>query len=102
MRIIREAFLVEMARQYPKARKYLEAWRAIVRQAEWSNLAEVRRVYSSADIVTVKSDRSVVAFNVCGNAYRLLTAIHYNRQIVYTLRFFTHAEYSRDKWKDEL
>lgn len=102
MRIIREPFLVEVARQYPKAAKYLEAWRAVVRQARWESLADVRRLYNSADAVTVKSNRTVVVFNVCGNAYRLITAIHYNRGIVYTLRFLTHAEYSKDKWKDEL
>jgi mRNA interferase HigB len=41
-------------------------------------------------------------FNVCGNDFRLIVAIHYNRGIVYTLRFLTHAEYSKDKWKKEL
>jgi mRNA interferase HigB len=41
-------------------------------------------------------------FNIAGNKYRLVTAIHYNRQIVYTLRVMTHAEYSRDKWKEQL
>ena len=102
MRIIKETFLVEAARRHPKAAKYLNAWRVIVRQAQWQNLAEVRRVYGSADSVTVESERTVVVFNVCGNAYRLIVAIHYNSQIVYTLRFLTHAEYSKNKWKEEL
>ena len=33
---------------------------------------------------------------------RLIGAAHFNRQIVYTLRFMTHAEYSKDRWKDTL
>ena len=52
--------------------------------------------------VAVASGRTVVVFNVRGNRYRLVTAIHYNRQIIYTLRFMTHAEYSKNRWKDTL
>ncbi|MCL4177564.1 MAG: type II toxin-antitoxin system HigB family toxin [Verrucomicrobia bacterium] len=36
------------------------------------------------------------------NGYRLIAAIHFDRQTAYTLRFLTHAEYSRERWKDEL
>jgi len=28
--------------------------------------------------------------------------MHFDRQVAYTLRFLTHAEYSKDRWKDEL
>lgn len=96
MRIIKEAFLVDAARRYPKAAGYLEAWRKIVRAAAWRTYAEVRRVYPSADWVKVRSGRQVLVFNVCGNDYRLVVAVHFDRQIVYTLRFLTHADYSRD------
>lgn len=44
----------------------------------------------------------MVVFNIRGNRYRLVTAIHYNRQVIYTLRFMTHADYSKDRWKDTL
>jgi mRNA-degrading endonuclease HigB of HigAB toxin-antitoxin module len=33
---------------------------------------------------------------------RLIVAIHYDKQRVYTLRFLTHAEYSKNHWKKEL
>ena len=102
MRIIAEGFLVETARKYPKAGKYLDAWRTIVRAATWKQIRDVKKTYVSVDTVTVKSGRAVVVFNVCGNDYRLITALHYNRKIVYLLRFMTHAEYSKEKWKMEL
>ena len=70
--------------------------------ATWRNLSNVRQVYPHADPVKVASGRTVVVFNIRGNRYRLVTAIHSNRQIVYTLRFMTHAEYSKDRWKDTL
>jgi mRNA interferase HigB len=102
MRIIKVPFLVETVKQFPKARKWVENWCTITKVARWKNLQELRRTYPAADAVTVKSGRTVTIFNVCGNDYRLIVAIHYNRGIVYTLRFLTHAEYSKDKWKNEL
>ena len=50
----------------------------------------------------VDSNRTVVIFNIGGKNYRLITAIHYNRQLVFVLRFMTHAEYSKNRWKDDL
>jgi mRNA interferase HigB len=102
VRLIKEAFLVQAAREYPQAAAYLETWRTVVRAAAWRNLAEVRRTYPSADAVRVKSSRQVLVFNVCGNAFRLVVAMHFNRQIVYTLRLMTHAEYSKERWKETL
>lgn len=102
MRIIKEGFLVQAGIDYPKAARFLENWRTIVRAAEWKSLVDLRKTYPSVDVVKVESGRQVVVFNVCGNDYRLLTAMHFNRQVVYTLRFMTHAEYSKDRWKDEL
>ena len=90
------------AESYPKAAKYLGAWTMVTRAARWGNLAELRRVYPNVDLVTVASGKTVVVFNVCGNTYRLIVAIHFDRQLAYTLRFLTHAEYSKDRWKDEL
>lgn len=70
--------------------------------AQWSNMADLRQTFPSADPVRVISGRTVVVFNVAGNRHRLLTAIHYNLGKVFVLRLLTHAEYSRDTWKDEL
>ncbi|MCW5559354.1 MAG: type II toxin-antitoxin system HigB family toxin [Verrucomicrobiae bacterium] len=102
MRIIKERFLREAADRYPRAAKFLAAWVVTVRAARWRNLAELRQAYASAGQVLVTSRRPVIVFNVCGNSYRLIVAIHFDHQTAYTLRFLTHAEYSKDRWKDEL
>ena len=102
MRIIKEKFLRDAAEQYPKAAKYLATWTANVRAAAWQNMVDVRGYYGSADVVHVRSGRPVIVFNVCGNTYRLIVAIHFNSQLAYMLRFLTHAEYDKDRWKDEL
>lgn len=44
----------------------------------------------------------MTVFNICGNDFRLITAIHYDRRAVFVLRFLTHAEYSKNTWKQEL
>jgi mRNA interferase HigB len=59
-------------------------------------------MFPHADAVRVASDHEVTVFNVGGNKFRLVTAIHYSAQRVYVLRLMTHAEYSRDSWKETL
>ena len=59
-------------------------------------------MFPSADWVTVRSGRKVVVFNVAGNEFRLVCALHFNTGMVFALRFLTHAEYSQESWKDEL
>lgn len=102
MRIVKERFLQDAAGKYPKAAKWLASWVATVRASSWRSLAEVRRCYPSADMVRVRSGKPVLVFNVCGNTYRLIIAMHFDRQTACTLRLVTHAEYSTDRWKDEL
>jgi mRNA interferase HigB len=46
--------------------------------------------------------RLVVMFNIHGNDFRLICAIHYNTAKVFLLRFLSHAEYDKDRWKSEL
>ncbi len=102
MRIIKETFLSEAAKEYPDAASFLTEWRKVAKQAEWQNLEDVRKQYPKTDMVRVKSGKQASVFNVCGNKYRLIVAIHFNTKIVYTMRFLTHADYSKDKWKAQL
>jgi len=91
-----------MAIRHPQAAEWLEAFRKIALGARWKNVVELRRTYPHADLVTVKSKRTVIVLNVARNKYRMIIAIHFNRQTLFTLRFLTHAEYSKGNWKSEL
>ncbi len=102
LRIIKESYLKTVTSPKSKAGKWLEAWRMVARASHWLSLHDVRKSYPSADAVKVESGRMVTVFDVCGNDYRLLTAIHYNKQRIYTLELLTHAEYSKSKWKHYL
>jgi mRNA interferase HigB len=54
------------------------------------NLTELRKTFNSADPV-----HGYTIFNIGGNNYRLITAIHYNTQLCYIRDIWTHAEYSK-------
>jgi mRNA interferase HigB len=102
MRVIKPARVHAFAGDHPDAGPALTAWLDLTRLAAWKSLQDVRRTYAHADGVRTASGRTVTVFNIAGNKYRLIVAIHYNRQTVFVLRFLTHAEYAKDRWKREL
>lgn len=69
----------------------LDAWFHEVQRARWGSLAEVKRHYATASILS--ADR--VVFNIKGNDYRLVAAIDYRRQILFIKWIGTHADYDR-------
>ncbi len=90
------------AADHAAAAPSLARWLQVAEAATWTSFADVQAVFRTADQVKVESGKTVVIFNIGGNNFRLITAIHYNRQRVYALRFMTHAEYSKDHWKETL
>jgi mRNA interferase HigB len=102
MRIIKRQALAAYGQRNPQAKSSLMCWHELAKKACWTCLQDVRATFPHADAVTVASGRSVVVFNIAGNKYRLITAIHYNRQLVFTLMVLTHSHYSKHKWKDVL
>lgn len=101
MRIITRKRLDEAAALYPKAKPAIHHWYQIAVHADWKHLIHTRATFAHADQVTVASGHTVTVFNLA-NAYRLITAIHYNRQRVYILLILPHAEYDRNLWKNDL
>jgi mRNA interferase HigB len=83
------------------ARSPLEDWYRVADKAKWENMSDVRRVFPTADAVKVKSGRTATVFNIGGNKYRLIASIHYNRGKVFILHILTHAEYTKDTWKEK-
>ena len=63
---------------------------------QFNNFAELKHVFGAVDRVG-----KVVVFNIKGNHYRLIAAIHYNTKLVYILEVMTHVNYDKDKWKDK-
>jgi mRNA interferase HigB len=66
----------------------LKSWYAVVREASWRHLADVKAQFRSASAV---GDR--VIFNIAGNKYRLVAYINYEFFTVYVRFVGTHADY---------
>lgn len=69
----------------------LDAWFDEARKAKWRGTADVKRLYATASIVT--ADR--IVFNIKGNDYRLVTAVDFEKGIVWIKWVGTHKEYDR-------
>lgn len=102
MTLLGFSIALKFARKHRDAQKWLTEWATAVRVADWSNLADVHKVYPHADGVKLKSKVVVTVFNVKGNEYRLLTAIDYELRSVLVLDVLTHGDYSRELWTDRL
>lgn len=74
----------------------------MVRGAAWKNSVARKQAAPEVDPVKVQSGRTVDVFNIRRNEFRLIAAVHFNRQIASTLRLLTHAEYDLAHWKTEL
>ena len=84
---------------HPDAEAPLKRWQAIVSKTQFPDFNALRVTFPSADVVKNGRGASLTVFNIHGNKYRLIAAIHYNRNILYVRYILTHAEYDKGKWK---
>ncbi len=99
MRVITKGRLQEFWEAHQQAKKPLSEWFAVVAKAKWNSFEDLRVIYPSADQVKVESGSITTIFNISGNKYRLITAIHYNTQKVFIIDIMTHADYDKNVWK---
>jgi len=92
MRIISNKALRDFSTLHPQAANPLQEWRKKVEAMSNRSYAELKTVFNSVDKVG-----NYYIFNIAGNHYRLIAAIHFNTQTVYIRAVLTHKEY--DLWK---
>ncbi len=102
LRIISKRRLKEFWTKHPKAKSSLERWYQMTISLHWKNFWEICQTFGSADQTRVASGRTVVIFDIGGNKYRMIAAIHYNIGRIFVLQIMTHAEYDRNRWRNEL
>lgn len=85
---------MQFRQEHPDAKSSLESWYAVVRKADWKTPAELKQVYSNADLVGRRT-----VFNIAGNKYRLIARVNYVTQRAFVLYILTHVEYARGAWK---
>lgn len=97
MRVIARRTLVEYIsslrghREQKSLKRCLDCWFAEVSKADWKSSEDVKAMYTWASVIS--SDR--VVFDVLTNRYRLVTAVDYEKGIVWIKWIGTHAEYDR-------
>ncbi len=93
MRIIAVSTLREFWRRPGRgdAEQPLRAWVAVVKAANWSKPTDITATFRSADVLI----GGRVIFDIGGNKYRLVAAVHYRGKRIYVRFIGTHRDYEK-------
>ncbi len=91
MRVIALRVLRDFWHRRPDAEFPLRSWYAAASRAAWRSPADVKAAYRSASFIA----NNRIVFNIKGNDYRLVVAVHYNRGMMFIRFLGTHREYDR-------
>jgi len=91
MRIIALSTLRTFWEKYPDAETPIRAWYALASRADWKTPANIKMAYRNASFTA----NNRVIFNIKGNDYRLVTAIRYDRKLMYIRFIGTHRQYDK-------
>jgi len=95
MRILSRKALREFWEIYPQAKDPLSAWFRLMERSEFTDFNAIKRTFGAADYVA-----PYTVFDISGNKFRIIAAIHYNRNRAYIRHVFTHPEY--DQWSHKM
>jgi mRNA interferase HigB len=90
--VISRKVMKEFAQVHPAATGPLHAWHRIIESTSFQSFADLWHTFNSVDKV-----EGFFVFNLGGNKFRLVAAIHFNRQKLYIRAILTHEQY--DDWR---
>lgn len=96
MRVISKKALKDFWKQHSEAKSGLLLWYQRISKTKFISFGDLRQIFSSADVVG-----NFVVFNISGNNYRLIAYIDYEAQMLFIRAILTHAEYSKENWKND-
>lgn len=99
--IISYASIRSFIKKYPDSETSLKAWFQLISKNAFTNYNELKTLFPSADVVKNDKSVSLTVFNIHGNKYRLIAAIHYNRNKLFIRDILTHDDYDKGKWKSD-
>lgn len=91
MRVVSNKILKDFAAKHPAANDPLQDWRKIAEATIFTSYSNLRSSFKATDRVG-----DYYVFDIGGNKYRIVTAIHFNTQMLFIRYVFTHKEY--DAW----
>jgi mRNA interferase HigB len=92
MRLISNSALTAFAATHPTAATPLQAWRKVIESRSFSGFGDLKITFNAIDRIG-----HFYVFDIGGNKFRIIAAIHFDKQRLYVRRIFTHKEY--DAWK---
>ncbi len=96
MRVISRRTLRIFWETHPNARPGLLLWHERMTQRRFTSFNALRQTFPSADLVG-----NFIVFNIAGNRFRLIVYIDFEDQMAFIRDVLTHAEYDKEKWKDD-
>jgi mRNA interferase HigB len=91
MRIIALATLRDFWKRHPNAEIPLRSWYTLASRSDWRHPADIKAAYRNASVIA----NNRIVFNIKGNDYRLIAAVHYNRGMMFIRFVGTHREYDK-------
>ena len=91
MRIYSRGTLKSFWVKHPESKDQLLTWYDIISKNEYKNSNEIKEVFGSADYVK----NGKIIFNICGNKFRLIVKINYDKHLVFVLFVGTHKDYDK-------
>jgi mRNA interferase HigB len=96
--VVSRKALVGFWKIHADAEAPLASWFKAVSRGGFKSLAELKQTFQSVDYVNV-GGKGFYVFNIGGNKYRLIAAIHFNTQNLFIRHVMTHAQYDKGDWK---
>jgi|SRR3989338_7127482 len=90
MRIIALSTLRAFWEKHPDAETPLRVWHAEASRANWRTPADIKAAYRNASFAA----NNRVVFNIKGNDYRLVVAVHYDRGQMFVRFVGNHRQYN--------
>lgn len=89
MRVVAKKILRDFWEKHTDSEQQLKTWYKEASSARWKSPVEIKNEYAKASII----GENRVVFNICGNKYRLIVKINYEREWVFIRFIGTHNEY---------
>ena len=97
MHVVSKSRLAKFWNDHPDSNAPLDGWLRLAQKHDFFNFAELKSVFRSVDQVGRLS-----VFDIGGNKYRLIAAIHFNRQKIFVRAIMRHVDYDKGKWRIDL
>lgn len=95
MRVIAKKTLRQFWEKYNDSEQQLKTWYREASGADWNSPNDIKNEYAKASILP----NNFVVFDICGNKYRLVVRINYERNWVFIKFIGSHKEYDKIDFK---